>query len=525
MPLTRSASMRSQTQSLYGSPTSIMGDDTMHLDKDLHADQEQLDFDKENQSEDNLMEIATPRRFSLASSIFKKKFSASAPRPRMIKSSASKRTSMRRTPSSSSIDMKRSRSTSKKKQHRRLQGQMKSFFESPVKMQHAVEWSKQVSPSVLKLMEQHEKKKQEAIFETTNGEDNYVQNMDHVLRVYGHTMLQQHHITEMEHASIFANLEGIVKQHKKLNEMFIKARTPTGISNIGTILLNWLSSWDAADSYGSYCSNIAYAKHVLRGVIQRHDEDKNPTFSQFMHQAKQCPRSRRQTLEDLLDFPRRRLQNYGLLIAAIQKYSTNGVEEAEKISAALKSVTEICVDVDNQVAMKGRAKIISIQESIDFSHAASWQQINLVDENVPLLLEAEAQLKDGKTCRVYLFQHKLLITKESKHDCSKMQIVGRPIQITHLEATNAPVLGSSFKGKKVDKAEAECILNVSNCDPQLQKNSTTRRKQASKIQRAASNTGKSHQIRFSSKNDRDVWKKAIDDVKRDAVAESVVSFV
>lgn len=409
---------------------------------------------------------------------------------------------------------------SKKRVHR--QDLVRTYFGTPPKLQRSnKDWAAQASPTVVGRMDKNEKKRQEANYEVTNGEAQYVDCLEHIDAVFSKTLLANKYLTPAEHASIFSNLSDILKKHQELNSALTTARGSAGIANMGEIFSKWWKSWEPEKAYGIYCSNLAYGKHVLRNVLKTYKANKNSNLDEYLKRATELKQSQRQMLHDMLDAPRRRLQNYNLLFKAVRKYTTATDPDLPYLDMTIKLISTTCSEVDKVVRDNGRDRVVAIQESIDFSH--SLQQINLVDDNVPLLMEGEAFLKDSKPCKVFLFQHMLFVTKESRHIPGKSVIVNRPIQITHLEIDDGCEPRSSFKGKtKMEHNESDCVLTIRNCDPTLMKNSKNR---VSKIQRVPSFTGKAMTIKFGDKTERDEWVNAIETLKQEQTGDSVITFV
>ena len=494
--------------------------------------------------------------------------------------------------------------------------QSRAYYGTPPKMSKgSQDWAGQASPSVVGRMDKCEKKKQEAVFEITTGESKYVDGLSHIEAVYSNVMLTNSFVTASEHLSIFSNLPAIAKAHAELNEMFKRARTGEGIANMGEMVVDWVSAavktgrtvpptlqpwctrvlsprswglqrrlssidrqpspsfcgppssslhvqfqqWELEKEYGIYCANLAYGKHVLRKVIQKYKVNKDGRFEAFLQATTTLKKSQRQMLQDMLDAPRRRLQNYKLLLVAVRKFtddrkwhlphphphphphplspssvtvvtylSANGVTsacarhlpllslcqpptvapyaqtppcsysrietelpDAGHLDHAIQLLTGACHEVDKVVRDKGRDRIVAIQESIDMQHVNSWQRVDLVNDNVPLMLEGEATLKDGKPCKIFLFQHMLLITKESKHTPGKVVIVGRPTSLPHLEIESERV--ASFKGKtRLGEDELACTISIRNNDAV---SGTTKGTLRRGLNRISSQTGKSTMIK------------------------------
>ena len=133
----------------------------------------------------------------------------------------------------------------------------------------------------------------------------------------------------------------------------------------------------------------------------------------------------------------------------------------------------------------------------------SWQRVDLVNDNVPLMLEGEATLKDGKPCKIFLFQHMLLITKESKHTPGKVLIVGRPTSLPHLEIETERI--ASFKGKaRLGGDELGCTISIRNNDAVSAKGGgTTKGTLRRGLNRNSSQTGKSTMIKVRASRRKD----------------------
>eukprot|EP00041_Stephanoeca_diplocostata_P009206 m.140006 g.140006 ORF g.140006 m.140006 type:complete len:569 (-) comp17649_c0_seq1:269-1975(-) len=438
---------------------------------------------------------------------------------------------------------------------------------SPVKSNLIETWQKTVSEDVLRSISIVEKRLQESAYEVTNSENSYALRLEHLLKVYAATLESNNYLSKNEVQAIFANLDKILFHHQRLDRLLTDARSEQGISTIGEIYSAWFKSWEMAREYGEYCANLAYAKHVLRAALQRHKNEKNEAVSLFMQHASELKFFERQSLEDLLDLPRRRLARYPLLLTAVLKHS-NGeryATDARHLAHAAQYANAACQAVNTMVAQRGRDKLVSIQESIDFAHSPSWcRDLDLIEDNEPLVMDAEAMMKDGKMCHVYLFQHLLLVTKMSKSEINKMVVVTF-IRIDNIEVSKRHVRTSSFKAasrigraqsfnsadhvsagssdgalntslyglsrtaaglgdrsmmQASDDASDSCSLAVRNGDTALQRN--TRRV---KIQRAASNSGKAHVITFSTPTERDSWYATIESVRDAYTGEGVFSSV
>lgn len=373
--------------------------------------------------------------------------------------------------------------------------------------------------------------RQEAIYELTVGEAKYAEKLGHILRVYADTMLKSKWVTVPEHRAIFGELAEIHKLSCALDNSFSAARTHSGIPNVGEIFSKHTAENQPAQLYAEYCTNLAYAKHTLRLVVDRAAKNKDTALSQFLARASELPWSMRQQLPDLLDLPRRRIARYPLLLSAVRKYTSKTDSDLTDLDCAIEFAQRDCETVNTEVRERGFDKVVAIQESIDMTHAAS-KQLNLIDDQEPLLLQADATLKDGKTCKVFLFRHLFFITKESPHDPSKMKIIGRPIQIANLVIDERRP--SSFKGRKTlesDERGSWLVVRATEA-PALMKqdsrpNVTGKAPRTPRTPRrnGSSDKGRTYQIRMSSEEEKLEWVAAINLTKEQYGAESMTTSV
>jgi RhoGEF domain len=132
-------------------------------------------------------------------------------------------------------------------------------------------------------------------------------------------------ITEDVQQAIFSNLPAIIAFHQTLNSRLTDSwESEQGVG---------IPFYDEATGfliYGQYCANLHYAKHVL-------DQQKksNPRFVAFLEVGRDMAQCRRMDLWDLLDYPRRRLQRYPLLIKTVIHHTELATTEHVSLSNAM----------------------------------------------------------------------------------------------------------------------------------------------------------------------------------------------
>lgn len=260
--------------------------------------------------------------------------------------------------------------------------------------------------------------------------------------------------------------------------------------------------------YGVYCANQAYAKHILANKQRTNDS----VLKDLLESASNLKLSRRMDLWTFLDAPRRRLQRYPILLRAVSKYTTDMVEQT-KIDASAEQCEAIIRQIEQMVSTTSREKLLKLEESLEFAH--SYQKVDLIGDNQPLLALHDVRGKDGKEMRLYVFAHLVLMTKESKHktpDHEPMRtVVGRPIRMEHLEVEDGAeqqigLIGRSrsFRGRAQLQAShddtatnADTLVLLRNNDPSLMRGSFRGHK--SLLQ---ASSGKTYALQFASVADK-----------------------
>jgi len=303
------------------------------------------------------------------------------------------------------------------------------------------------------------------------------------------------------------------------------------LERIGELMCEWLRSPGLFDQYSKYCANITVAKHTLQTLLEQLKSQNKHALEGYLRTSEQFKEIRRQTLADLLDLPRRRLQRYPLLLSAILKHTSEYDPDYAHLQTAIKLAEKGIRYVDSAMKETDGARIVAIQNSLDFSHANSWQKVNLVEDGEGLLLETEARLlKDNKQCHLYLFAHLLILTKESKHNAGKQQVMGRPIRLQNLEVCKGEDIAGKLPMKTKEtggEVDSTFLLEIKNDDPALCKTAKhSTRKGAVGMRRGNSNpkSGKSYVVQFMSDKERNEWLDMIVEFKkRNAV--NPISFV
>ncbi|XP_067837905.1 rho guanine nucleotide exchange factor 3-like isoform X1 [Heptranchias perlo] len=147
-------------------------------------------------------------------------------------------------------------------------------------------------------------KRQEVIFELTQGEKSLIDDLNITKKAYFEPMLKLCIMSEEELNQIFGSLYSLIPLHQDLLSDLQRLQRADGtVFEVGPTLVEWLPSLVA---YETYCCNQVSAKALLDYKKQQHRVD------EFLRLCQESSFSRKLDLWNFLDLPRSRLVKYPL---------------------------------------------------------------------------------------------------------------------------------------------------------------------------------------------------------------------
>ncbi|XP_039402868.1 rho guanine nucleotide exchange factor 3 isoform X6 [Mauremys reevesii] len=187
-------------------------------------------------------------------------------------------------------------------------------------------WSETFDVCVNQMLTSKEIKRQEAIFELSQGEEDLIEDLKLAKKAYHDPMLKLSIMTEQELNQIFGTLDSLIPLHEDLLRRLQEVRKPDGSTeHVGHILVAWLP---CLNSYDSYCSNQVAAKALLDHKKQDH------RVQDFLQRCLESPFSRKLDLWNFLDIPRSRLVKYPLLLREILRHTPNDHPDQQHLEEA-----------------------------------------------------------------------------------------------------------------------------------------------------------------------------------------------
>uniref|UniRef100_A0A8C5AEU1 Rho guanine nucleotide exchange factor (GEF) 3 n=1 Tax=Gadus morhua TaxID=8049 RepID=A0A8C5AEU1_GADMO len=297
-------------------------------------------------------------------------------------------------------------------------------------------------------------RRQEAIFELAQGEQDLVEDLHLARKAYHDPMLKLSIMTEQELNQIFGTLNSLIPLHEDLLCQLRDARNPDGSTElVGPILTHWLP---CLRQYTGYCSKQLAAKSLL----DRRKQD--PRVEDFLLRCLQSPFSRKLDLWNFLDIPRSRLVKYPLLLREIQKHTANEHPDKPYLDQAVSMVQGLLSDINQRT---GEAECQYFKERLVYGQK-SWRD-GMVECSTTLCCHGELKNTRGVKLHVFLFQDALVITRSSSLNDQPIsyQLCHQPIPIQQLVLEDLQDgemrVGGSIRGAFSNNERSKNFLRLS----------------------------------------------------------------
>uniref|UniRef100_A0A3B4A8H8 DH domain-containing protein n=1 Tax=Periophthalmus magnuspinnatus TaxID=409849 RepID=A0A3B4A8H8_9GOBI len=273
-------------------------------------------------------------------------------------------------------------------------------------------WSETIDVRLSQTLSPKEIKRQEAIFELLQGEQDLVEDLKLAKKAYHDPMRTLCIMTEQELNQIFGTLDSLIPLHEDLLNRLRDERKSDGCTeHVGHILTQWLP---CLSEYTPYCSNQVKAKALLD---QKKQESRVHDFLQKL-------------LWSFLDIPRSRLVKYPLLLREILRHTDNEHPDRQRLEEAMAMVQSVVADINRQT---GESECEFYKERLVYTEEGPRHE--LIERSRTLSCHGELKNHRGVKLHVFLFQDVLVITRSvsTSEQPIRYQLCRQPIPIEHLE--------------------------------------------------------------------------------------------
>ncbi|RLV99556.1 hypothetical protein DV515_00009708 [Chloebia gouldiae] len=323
-------------------------------------------------------------------------------------------------------------------------------------------WSETFDVCVNHMLTSKEIKRQEAIFELSQGEEDLIEDLKLAKKAYHDPMLKLSIMTEQELNQIFGTLDSLIPLHEDLLRRLQEVRKPDGSTDhVGHILVGWLQNnslfpqLPCLNSYDSYCSNQVAAKALLDHKKQDH------RVQDFLQRCLESPFSRKLDLWNFLDIPRSRLVKYPLLLREILRHTPNDHPDQQHLEEAINIIQGIVAEINIKT---GESECQYYKERLIYLEEG--QRDSLIDNSRAVCCHGELKNNRGVKLHVFLFEEVLVITRAVTHNEQLCyQLYRQPIPVRELlleDLQDGEVrLGGSLRGAFSNNERIKNFFRVS----------------------------------------------------------------
>ncbi|NXD22201.1 ARHG3 factor, partial [Spelaeornis formosus] len=287
-------------------------------------------------------------------------------------------------------------------------------------------WSETFDVCVNHMLTSKEIKRQEAIFELSQGEEDLIEDLKLAKKV--------------------------CLKNKTKNQTTTNARNRALLQPQNNLFSPQLP---CLNSYDSYCSNQVAAKALLDHKKQDH------RVQDFLQRCLESPFSRKLDLWNFLDIPRSRLVKYPLLLREILRHTPNDHPDQQHLEEAINIIQGIVAEINIKT---GESECQYYKERLIYLEEG--QRDSLIDNSRAVCCHGELKNNRGVKLHVFLFEEVLVITRAVAHsDQLCYQLYRPPIPIRELvleDLQDGEVrLGGSLRGAFSNNERIKNFFRVS----------------------------------------------------------------
>ncbi|TRY96649.1 hypothetical protein DNTS_024263 [Danionella cerebrum] len=298
-------------------------------------------------------------------------------------------------------------------------------------------------------------KRQEVIYELTQGEKQLIEDLSLVKKVYYEPMLKLVILTESELGQIFGTLDSLIPLHEDLLARLEGLRgAEKTVQEVGPTMTDWFPCLDA---YITYCCNQVGAKALL----DQKKQDRR--VEQFLRLCQESSFSRKLDLWNFLDLPRSRLVKYPLLLKEIQKNTPAEHPDEEALPLAMDLIQRIITEVNLKT---GEAECQFYRRGLCYSEDS--QRVPEIQASRFLYCHGELKSTKGQKLHVFLFELVLVLTRPAAQDREgpvQFQVYRQPMPAAHLNLEDLPdgepSSSGSFRGAFTGNDKVKNCFRVS----------------------------------------------------------------
>uniref|UniRef100_A0A3P8YWZ1 Rho guanine nucleotide exchange factor 3 n=1 Tax=Esox lucius TaxID=8010 RepID=A0A3P8YWZ1_ESOLU len=256
-------------------------------------------------------------------------------------------------------------------------------------------------------------KRQEVIYELTQGESQLIEDLSLVKKVYYEPMLKLDIMTESELGHIFGTLDSLIPLHQDLLSRLERLRgSEKTVGAVGQTLLLIVS---------------------MKALLDQKKQQKR--VEHFLRLCQESSFSRKLDLWNFLDLPRSRLVKYPLLVREILKSTPPEHPDEDTLPDALDLIQSVVSEVDRKT---GEAECEFYKRGL--TYLEDGQRLPEIKHSRFLYIHGELKNNKGQKLHVFLFELCLVLTRslEDREGGVAFQVYRQPLPTATLYLEELP---------------------------------------------------------------------------------------
>ncbi|KAI8592041.1 hypothetical protein BDZ88DRAFT_392856 [Geranomyces variabilis] len=301
-------------------------------------------------------------------------------------------------------------------------------------------WSTSVPKEIVESVSDHERKRQEVIFETIQTEREFVADLEIIERIFVEPLRKSDIISadrmETFIEDVFYNIHELYTINSRLlTKLLARQKEGNIVDKIGDIFVSVVDEFEAYVRYGG--------QQVLAKYALDQERASNPEFARFLQECERLPECRKLPIQSFLARPTTRVGRYPLLLMSAMNASADHHPDRILIPQAVHVIKEVLSNINREAGRaENQLKLDQLQMSLIFNPG---EVLDLKLDRPETLIVREGHLVLRKSggeidLHVFLFDHMLLLTKVKKAGLHK--VYKKPIPLEFL------VVGEQHNGNR-----------------------------------------------------------------------------
>ncbi|KAI9144811.1 CNH domain-containing protein [Paraphysoderma sedebokerense] len=278
-------------------------------------------------------------------------------------------------------------------------------------------WSTYVPEEIRLNATEEVVKRQEVIFELIHSEEQFVNDLDSVEKIFIQPLLESDLLPPQSRSKFISDVFGNILTIRSLNEQLslsLQRRQQESwvVDRVGDVFYRHVVNLEGP--YVEYGATQPWGKHWLETEVA-----KNPDLGKFLAECEKRPESRKLPIQSFLARPTTRMGRYPLLLDSILRKTPEDHPDRADLEKSIAFIKTILKQINIVAGRSDNAvRLTALNESLIF-RSGETQDLKLLSPERQLIRDGPLKKKAGsgqqmEELTVFLLDHCLLLTKKKK---------------------------------------------------------------------------------------------------------------